>query len=56
MLLGTLGASSLWNLLTGKKKNRARKGINKAREEVLRASYDRPSSSALHSLSSKMDF
>ena len=56
MFLGTLGESSFGNLLTGKKKNRARKGINKAREEVLRASYDRPSSSALHSHSSKMDF
>ena len=39
-----------------KEKDRAREGINKAREEVLRASYDRPSSSALHSHSSKMDF
>ena len=56
MFLGTLGESSFRNLLTGKKKNRARKGINKAREEFLRASYDRPSSSALHSCSSKMGF
>ena len=60
MLLGTLSASLLGNLLTGKGINRAgkgkAKGINRAGEEVLRAVYGRPSSSALHSCSHKMDF
>ena len=60
MLLGTLGASLLGNLLTGKEINRAGKGkgkgINRAGEEVLRAGYARPSCSAFHSRSSKMDF
>ena len=46
MLLGTLGASLLGNLLTGR-------GINRAGESVLRVSYGHPSSSALHN---KMDF
>ena len=40
MLLGTLGASLLGNLLTGK-------GIYRAREGIVRAAYGRPSSSAL---------
>ena len=48
------------NFLTGKGINRARKGkgkwINRAGEGVLRAGYDRPSPSALHSRSFKMDF
>ena len=41
MLLGTLGASLLGNLLTGRGVNRAGKGrgINRAGEEVLRAAY-----------------
>ena len=41
MLLGTLGASLLGNLLTGKGINRAGKGrrINRAGEGVLRAGY-----------------
>ena len=41
MLLGTLGASLLGNLLTGKRINRAEKGrgINRAGEGVLRAGY-----------------
>ena len=48
MLLGTLGASLLGNLLTGK-------GINRASEGVLRAGYGRPSSSASQN-NNKMDF
>ena len=41
MLLGTLGASLLGNLLTGRGVNRAGKGrgINRAGEGVLRAGY-----------------
>ena len=41
MILGTLGASLLGNLLTGKGINRAGKdrGINRAGEGVLRAGY-----------------
>ena len=39
MLLGTLGASLLGNLLIGK-------GINRAGEGIIRAGYGRPSSSA----------
>ena len=55
MLLGTLGASLLGNLLTGKGIYRAGKGkgINRAGEGIVRAGYGRPSSSALHN---KMDF
>ena len=50
MLLGTLGASLLGNILTGRGINRAGKGrgINKAVEGVIRAGYG--------SSSSKMDF
>ena len=50
MLLGTLGASLLGNLLTVSGINRAGKGrgINRAGEGVLRAGYGRHSS--------KMDF
>ena len=40
MLLGTLGASLLGNLLAGK-------GINRAGEGIVRAGEGRPSSSAL---------
>ena len=56
MLLGTLGASLLGNLSTGKGKYRARKGkgINRASEGIVRAGYGRPLSSALHN--NKMDF
>ena len=41
MLLGTLGASLLGNLLTGQGVNRAGRGrgINRAGESVLRARY-----------------
>ena len=64
MLLGTLGASLLGNLLTGKGAiatsqgrgiYRAGKGrgINRAGEDFLRAGYGRPSSSA--SYNNKMD-
>ena len=53
MLLGTLGASLLRNLLTGKEIYRAGKGKGKgvlrASEGVLRAGYGRP-------LQNKMDF
>ena len=53
MLLGTLGASLLVNLLTGKGKYRAGKGKGKrvlrAGEGVLRAGYGRP-------LQNKMNF
>ena len=52
MLLGTLGASLLGNLLTGKRIYRAGKGkgkrINRAGEGVLRAAYGNNNS--------KMDF
>ena len=58
MLLGTLSASLLGNLLTGKGIYRAGKGkgINRAGEGVLRAGYGRPSSSASQNNNSKMDF
>ena len=50
MLLGTLGASLLGNLLTGKGIYRAGKGkgINRAGEGIVRAGYGRPSFSASH--------
>ena len=50
MLLGTLGASFLGNLLTGKGIYRAGKGkgINRAGEGIVRACYENNSS--------KMDF
>ena len=50
MLLGTLGASLLGNLLTGRGVNRAGKGrgINRADQGIVRAGYG--------SRSSKMDF
>ena len=55
ILLGTLSASLLGNLLTGKGIYRAGKGkgINRAGEGIVRAGYGRPSSSASHN---KMDF
>ena len=56
MLLGTLGASLLGNILIGREIYRAEKGkgINRAGDEIVRASYGRPSSSVLHNI--KMDF
>ena len=39
MLLGTLGASLLGNLLTGKGINKNGKGINRGREGIVRAGY-----------------
>ena len=54
MLLGTLGASLLENLVTGKEAiatshsrvaNKKGKGINRAGKGIIRAGYDRPSSS-----------
>ena len=56
MLLGTLGAGLLGNLLTGKVVYRAGKGkgINRAGEGIVRNGYGRPSSSASHN--NKMDF
>ena len=56
MLLGTLGASLLGNLLTGKIINRVGKGkgINRASERIIRADYGYPSSCTLHN--NKMDF
>ena len=47
MLPGTLGASLLGNLLTGKGINKKGKGIHRAGEGVIRAGEGRPSSSAL---------
>ena len=56
MLLGTLGASLLGNLLMGKGIYRAGKGkeINRAGEGIVRAGYGRPSSSVSHN--NNMDF
>ena len=56
MLLGTLGASLLRNLLTGKGIYRTGKSkrLNRAGEGIVRAGYGRPSSSALQN--NKMDF
>ena len=55
MLLGTLGASLLGNLLTGKGVYGAGKGkgINRAGEGIVRAGYGRPSSYASQN---NMDF
>ena len=39
MLLGTLGASLLRNLLTGTEINKKGNGIHRAGEGVIRASY-----------------
>ena len=50
MLLGTLGASLLGNLLAGKGVYRVRKG-----KGIVRAGYGHPSSSASQN-NSKMDF
>ena len=54
MFLGTLGASLLGNLLTGKGINGAGKGrgINRAGEGVLRASYGSPLKSIFNAASS----
>ena len=56
LLLGTLCASLLGNILTGKGIYRAGKGkgINRAGEGIVRAGYGCPSSSAPHN--NKMDF
>ena len=63
MLLGTLGASSLGNLLTGRGIYRAGKGkgkwINRAGEGVLRAGFGHPSCSTWqnnNNNNNKMDF
>ena len=40
MLLGTLGASLLGNLLTGKGVNKKGKGTNREGEGIVRAGYD----------------
>ena len=40
MLLGTLGASLLGNLLTGKGVHKKGNGINRAGEGVIRAGFD----------------
>ena len=53
MLLGTLGASLLGNLLTGKGVNKKGKGIHRAGERIVRAGEGRPSSSASQN---NMDF
>ena len=57
MLLGTLCASLLGNLLAGKGIYRAGKGkgIKRDGEGIVRADYGRPSSSAFHN-NNKMDF
>ena len=56
MLLGTLSASLLGNLLIGKGISRAGKGkgINRVGEGIVRTGYGHPSSSA--SYNNKMDF
>ena len=51
MLLGTLGASLLGNLLTGRGIYRAGKG-----KGVLKAGYGHPSSSASQNNNNKMNF
>ena len=58
MLLGTLGASLLGNLLTGREIYRAGKGkgVLRAGEGVLRTAYGRRSSSASQNNNNKMDF
>ena len=60
MLLGTLGASLLGNLLTGKGAipTSQGQGIHRARKGkgVLEAVYGHPSSYALQNNNSKMDF
>ena len=53
MLLGTLGASSLGKLLTGKGINKKGKGINRAGEGIVRAGYVLPLFSASQN---NMDF
>ena len=58
MLLGTLGASLLGNLLTGKGIYRTGKGkgINRAGEGIVKAGYGRPSPSVSHNNTNNMDF
>ena len=53
MLLGTLGASLLGNLLTVKGVNKKSKGIHRAGEGIVRAGKGPPSSSASQN---NMDF
>ena len=53
MLLGTLGASLLGNLLTGKGVNKKGKGIHRAGKGIVREGEGRPSSSASQN---NMDF
>ena len=48
MLLGTLGASLLGNILSGGGINKKSRKINRAGEGIVRAGYGRPSSSASH--------
>ena len=43
MLLGTLGASLLGNILAGKGINKKGRGMNRAGEGILRAGYGRSS-------------
>ena len=43
MLLGTLGASLLGNILAGKGMNQKGRGMNRAGEEIVRADYDHSS-------------
>ena len=52
MLLGTLGASLLENLLTGKEINKKGKGINRAREGIVRAGYGNNNKTIFNSASS----
>ena len=56
MLLGTLGASLLGNLLTGKGIYTAGTGeqTNRAGKGIVRVGYSRPLASALHN--NKMNF
>ena len=53
MLLGTLGASSLGNILASKGINKAGRGINRVGEGIVRAGYGHRS---LNSSKNKMDF
>ena len=53
MLLGTLGASLLGNILSGKGINKKGKGIHRPGEGIIRAGEGRPSSSTSQN---NMDF
>ena len=54
MLLGTLSASLLGNILAGKGKNRAGKGrgINRAGEGIVRAGYGKKTKQIFNAVSS----